>query len=528
MLVNIAKGGSFSSDRTIDPLYQMMFMMMNMLMEMEASKITGSEKGEHNSNRTDYRSGTRERRFDTRLGTFNLQIPKFRNTGYVPFFMQNKQRSEEALISMVVEAYTNGVSTRKIKHLAESLGIENISAGEVSTMNKNLDEMVKAFQEQPLESEMPVLWIDAVYEKIRVGKHVKSIAVMIVKTINKCWLGSVWQRCKVHFMRNIMATVPKKQKEAFGADLKKIWQAETKEDAIKLKDAFVEKYAEKFDKAVECLEEGFEDSIQYYGFSKIDSKKISSTNTLERLNKEVRRRSRAVGIFPSTESYLRLMTASLIEYSEDHLTGASYISAETLREQKIEWEKEVENYPYFKTIKSLIPDECTRWFYLDCVNDSTKGYASSLTRTLQSIIYGHGKEFFQNARDFNDEKHHLLETGLLEIEKNEDIEKTRLTLSDKSLELLYGENADLYKTKNQMKNVLQPEEIKEKHLFYEADIQNQIEMLSNSLSQEHLSNIQKRLEEKGLPKGVAVILYGAPGTGKTETVYQLAKKQTEK
>ena len=136
-----------------DPLYQMMFMMMNMLMEMEANKITGSEKGEHNSNRTDYRSGTRQRRFDTRLGTFNLQIPKFRNTGYVPFFMQNKQRSEEALISMVVEAYTNGVSTRKIKHLAESLGIENISAGEVSTMNKNLDEMVKAFQEQPLEKE---------------------------------------------------------------------------------------------------------------------------------------------------------------------------------------------------------------------------------------------------------------------------------------------------------------------------------------------------------------------------------------
>ena len=375
-----------------DPLYQMMFMMMNMLMEMEANKITGSEKGEHNSNRTDYRSGTRQRRFDTRLGTFNLQIPKFRNTGYVPFFMQNKQRSEEALISMVVEAYTNGVSTRKIKHLAESLGIENISAGEVSTMNKNLDEMVKAFQEQALEKEMPVLWIDAVYEKIRVGKHVKSMAVMIVKAINmdgkpeiiaveameneseatytelfnklkarglekvwlcvsdahaglqaairKCFIGSVWQRCKVHFMRNIMATVPKKQKETFGAELKKIWQAETKEDAIKLKDAFVEKYADKYDKAVECLEEGFEDSIQYYGFSKLDSRKISSTNTLERLNKEVRRRSRAVGIFPSTESYLRLMTASLIEYSEDHLTGASYISADTLREQKIEWDKE--------------------------------------------------------------------------------------------------------------------------------------------------------------------------------------------
>ena len=366
--------------------------MMNMLMEMEANKITGSEKGEHNSERTDYRSGYRPRRFDTRLGTMNLQVPKFRNNGYVPFFMQDRQRSEEALISMVVEAYTNGVSTRKIKHLAESLGIESITPGEVSQMNKSLDEMVKEFHEQKLEKEMPVIWIDAVYEKIRVGKHVKSMAVMIVKAINmdgkptiiaieameneseatyteffnklkarglekvwlcvsdahpglqaairKCWTGSVWQRCKVHFMRNIMATVPKKQKESFGAELKKIWQAETREDAIKLKDAFIEKYADKYEKAVECLEEGFEDSIQFYGFSKIDSRKISNTNTLERLNKEVRRRSRAVGIFPSTESYLRLMTASLIEYSEDHLTGASYISAETLREQKIDLEKE--------------------------------------------------------------------------------------------------------------------------------------------------------------------------------------------
>ena len=387
---NLLEGSSEEQN----PLYQMLYTMMNMLMEMEAARITGSEKGEHNSDRTDYRSGTRNRRFDTRLGTFNLKVPKFRNSGYVPYFMQNRQRSEEALVSMVVQAYTNGVSTRKIKHLAESLGIDSISAGEVSEMNKSLDEMVNAFQTAPLEKELPVIWVDAVYEKIRSGSHVKSMAVMIVKAINlegkpeiiaieameneseatyteffnklkarglekvwlcvsdahtglqaairKCWTGSVWQRCKVHFMRNIMATVPKTQKESFGAELKKIWQAETREEAIRLKDAFVEKYAEKYEKAVECLEEGFEDSIQYYGFSKIDSRKISSTNTLERLNKEVRRRSRVVGIFPSRESYIRLMAASLIEYSEDHLNGASYISAEILREQKIEWDKEQE------------------------------------------------------------------------------------------------------------------------------------------------------------------------------------------
>ena len=114
----------------------------------------------------------------------------------------------------------------------------------------------------------------------------------------------------MHFMRNIMATIPKKQKESFVAELKKIWQAETRGEVIIRKDEFVEKNAEKYEKTIRCLEEGFEDSIQYYGFFKIDSKKISSTNTLERLNKEIRRRSRIIGIFPSVESYLRLMTAS--------------------------------------------------------------------------------------------------------------------------------------------------------------------------------------------------------------------------
>ncbi len=131
-----------------DPLYQMLFTMMNKLMEMEANKITGSKKGEHNSERTDYRSGYRPRRFDTRLGTMNLQVPKFRNNGYVPFFMQNKQRCEEALISMVVEAYTNGVSTRKIKHLTESLGIENITpedfTSRLSILRESLCVLLKA------------------------------------------------------------------------------------------------------------------------------------------------------------------------------------------------------------------------------------------------------------------------------------------------------------------------------------------------------------------------------------------------
>ena len=138
----------------------------------------------HTKDRNDYRSGTRQRRLDTRLGTFNLEVPKFRKSGYVPFFMKYKQRSELALISLIVEAYTNGVSTRKIKHLAESLGIENISASEVSVMNKNLDGMVEEFRIRRLEKEYPVIWVDAVYEKVRVKGCVRNTAVMIIKAID--------------------------------------------------------------------------------------------------------------------------------------------------------------------------------------------------------------------------------------------------------------------------------------------------------------------------------------------------------
>lgn len=377
-----------------NPLLQMLQQLLYAIMEIEAKEITGSDKGVHNSTRTDYRSGYRDRRFDTRLGTINLQVPKFRQHGYVPSFLKHRQRSEQALVSLVAEAYLNGVSTHKMKHLAESLGIENISASEVSNMCKILDDVVTDFSNKPLEQEYPVLWIDAVYEKIRYVGRVKNMAVMVIKAltldgrldvislevmeneseqtytelfrklqarglkrvwlcvsdahpglqaaISKCWLNATWQRCKVHFMRNIMASVPKKHKEAFGGKLKKIWEAETKEEAIRLKNEFIEMYEQLFPKAIKCLDEGFEDSIQYYNFDKLDPRKISSTNTLERLNREIRRRSRGVGIFPSVDSYVRLIVSYLVEYIEDHATRARYISTETLRDQRNELGFEVE------------------------------------------------------------------------------------------------------------------------------------------------------------------------------------------
>jgi len=246
--------------------------------------------------------------------------------------------------------------------------------------------MVSNFRNRELEEEYPVLWIDALYERIREGNRVISKAVMVVKAINmdgkpdilaiepmeneseetytllfndlkkrgirkvwlcvsdahlglraaitKCWSGTVWQRCKVHFMRNILAKVPQKDKKFFAARLKIIWTAPDAKTARKWKDDFLEDFEKDFGKACDILEEGFEDSIQYYGFEKIDFRKISSTNTLERLNEEIRRRTDVVGIFPNEKSYIRLVTSYLLEYAEDHLSGASYIKAETLRQQR--------------------------------------------------------------------------------------------------------------------------------------------------------------------------------------------------
>lgn len=369
-----------------DPLYEMLKWVTDKLMQIEAETKVGVEKGKHSSERNTYFSGHRVRRFDTRLGTVYLMVPKLRTGGYIPFFVTEKKRAEQALVNVVHEAYINGVSTRKIERLAKSLGIQDISAGQVSEMNKDLNQQVESFRNRPLSKEYPVIWIDALYEKIRDNQSVINMAILIVKGINiegkceilaiepmydesaeswgflfekmkkrgleKVWLivsdahkgiqkavkehflKSSWQRCKVHFMRNILAHIPHKAKESFGAQIKHIWLQPTIEDARLMAKKISDKYAVKYPEAILCLEEGLEDSLQFFNFETIDRRKISSTNTLERLNEEIRRRSRVVGVFPSKDAYVRLVCCYLIEYSEDWITERSYINKEILLEIK--------------------------------------------------------------------------------------------------------------------------------------------------------------------------------------------------
>jgi putative transposase len=236
-----------------DPLLAMLQWLTQQLMQLEAESKVGAQKNKHSKQRTTYFSGYRVRRFDTRLGTLYLMVPKLRNGGYVPFFVVERKRSEQALIQVVQETFINGVSTRKIERLAHSLGIETLSASQVSEINKGLNEQVEAFRSRPLEEVYPVLWVDAMYEKIRMNGRVVSMAVLIVTGITRlgireilavepmyeeskesyrelfgrlkerglksvwlvvsdahaglkaavteCFLGSCWQRCKVGLLK---------------------------------------------------------------------------------------------------------------------------------------------------------------------------------------------------------------------------------------------------------------------------------------------------------------------------------------
>ena len=366
-----------------DPMLSMLEWLCSQLMEAEVDQQLGAEKSQRTDGRNGYRSGYRPRRLDTRMGTMYLMVPKVRQGGYIPFFVTERKRSEAALIQVVQEAFVQGVSTRKMEKLAQSLGIENLSRSQVSEMTKGLNEQVQEFRDRSLaESVYPVLWVDALYEKVRVNGRIVSMAVLVVcgvdengrrdiiavepmaeesedsyrtlfenlkergmvtpklvisdahagltAAIRKSFSGASWQRCKVHFMRNILAHIPQRDKKAFAAVLKEIWLAPSAEAARKRANDLIEIYEKRFPKAVTCLENGLEDSLSFYSFPNLDTRKISSSNMIERLNKEIRRRTSVVGIFPNEDSYIRLVTTYLMEYAEDWSVSRAYLSKESI------------------------------------------------------------------------------------------------------------------------------------------------------------------------------------------------------
>lgn len=366
-----------------DPMKEMLEWMANQLMEIEVNSLkTLAEKGEHSQDRKTYRNGYRVRRWDTRVGTIYLTIPKVRTGGYQPFFLVNRQRSETALMSVIQECWINGISTRKMMRVFKSFGIEDVSASQVSQVTKELDDEVSQFRQAPLSKSYPVVWIDALYEKIRDNHKVTTKAIMIAMAINaegqkeilaiepmddeskETWsrffeklkargldqigllvsdahkgiqsslktafLGTSWQRCKVHFMRNILARVPHKQKEMIGKQLSHIFNQVNYSHAKQTAKEVIAKFSSQFPDAMDVLDDGLEDALQFFHFEELPFGRTSSTNHLERLNREIRRRSCVVGIFPSTQSFLRLIGSYLFEYQADWATGKAYINLDRL------------------------------------------------------------------------------------------------------------------------------------------------------------------------------------------------------
>ena len=353
-----------------DPLRAMAEMIADFVMEAEVTEKVGAEPHERTEERTTHRNGHRDRRWDTRLGTLTLKVPKLREGGYVPSFIEHRRRSEQALISVIQEAVVKGVSTRKIEAVLEELGIAGVSAGQVSQLCAALDEKVKQFRDRPL-GEIRYVWVDALYEKVRVDDRVESRAVVVATGVNlqgrrevlgldvipaeseEGWtlflkslkergltgvrlvisdahsglkaavrkvLKAEWQRCKVHFYRNVLVHVPKRSQAEVSEAMKGVFVQRDEKSAKAKAAELVRQFQARFAKAMEVFEAGIDDVLSYLHYPQPHRTRISSTNPLERLNLEIRRRTRVVGIFPHAGACLRLIGMLLVEKHEDWLT----------------------------------------------------------------------------------------------------------------------------------------------------------------------------------------------------------------
>lgn len=359
-----------------------MQVLVQSLMEAEVAADIGAERYERNAERVNQRNGYRERRWDTRVGTLDLKIPKLRKGSYFPSLLEPRKRAEKALLSVVQEAYVHGVSTRKVDDLVEALGMKGISKSEVSRICKELDETVLAFKNRYLEGEYPYVWFDATFPKVREGGRVCGMALVVAigiretgerevlgfdlgmsedgafwtaflrqlvsrglrgvklaisdaheglrKSIAEVLAGASWQRCRVHFMRNILSQVPKSSQAMVSSIVRTIFAQPNQSAAKEQLRLVVQQLERKFPKAMDILEQAETDVLAYMAFPAEHWRQIHSTNPLERLNREIRRRSDVVGIFPNRESAIRLLGAILMEQQDEWMVSRRYFSLESM------------------------------------------------------------------------------------------------------------------------------------------------------------------------------------------------------
>ena len=352
------------------------------LMEVEVEQQIGAGPHERTDERTNHRNGYRQRSLETRVGTMDLQIPKLRSGSYFPSFLEPRKRSEQALIAVIQEAYIKGISTRKVDDLVQSMGMSGISKSQVSEICREIDDKVNEFLNRPITGCWPYVWLDATYLKSRENGHVVSRAIVIAVGVNEegrrdvlgiavgpaeteaFWsdflrklshrglsgvrlvisdahtglrnaiqtvLSATWQRCRVHFMRNALAHVPKKQHQMVASVIRTAFVQETAEDASRQWRETADQLRNRFGKLASIMDAAEEDVLAFMRFPKEHWKQIASTNPLERLNKEIKRRTHVIGIFPNDDSITRLVGALAAEQAEEWHVTRRYMSQESLR-----------------------------------------------------------------------------------------------------------------------------------------------------------------------------------------------------
>jgi putative transposase len=365
----------------VDLLREMLAFVTGRMMEMEVESLTGAAHGERSDDRVNQRNGYRTRNWETRAGTVPVAIPKLRKGSYFPSFLDPRRASEKALVAVIQEAYIQGVSTRSVDDLVKSMGMSGISKSQVSRLCEDIDGRVKTFLERPLEGSWPHLWIDATYIKVREGGRIVSVAVIIAVAVNtdgrrevlgmavraseaetywsqflrsltarrlrgvklvisdaheglkaaaKKVLRATWQRCHVHFMRNALANVHVKQRGMVAAAIRTAFTQETEKEAHTEWRAVADRLRQRFPRASAVMDEAEHEVLAYMSFHKSHWSQIHSTNPIERLNLEVKRRTNVVQIFPNEAAIVRLVGALLLEQNDEWAVPRRYMSLETL------------------------------------------------------------------------------------------------------------------------------------------------------------------------------------------------------
>jgi len=365
---NMSLRGLLEKTGDTDFLREMIGFAAQRLMELEAESLTGAPHSARTPDRLTHRNGYRERNWEPRAGTVELRIPKLRKGSYFPGFLEPRRMAEKALTAVIQEAYVQGISTRSVDDLVQAMGMNGISKSQVSRLCAEIDDKVQTFLNRPLEGDWPYVWLDATYVKVRQAGRIVSVAVIIAVGVNtdgrrevlgmeigtseaepirteflrkltrrglrgvklvvsdahegiKAAVSKVlcatWQRCRVHFMRNVLAHAGKSGRRVAAAFIATAFAQETLEAAGTQWRAVADQIRPKLPKLATIMDDAEPDVLAYMTFPKEHRAKLHSTNPIERLNGEVKRRTEVVGIFPNDDAITRLVGAILLEQNDE-------------------------------------------------------------------------------------------------------------------------------------------------------------------------------------------------------------------